>query len=232
MAYTLYPAGVTGPSQYIGGSSEYHIDSKFSKTLGEEEARRRFEQKVQKYRDLGRVVEFSNAGVADEIYDLDADDSVRRDLFRRATAAHAERPGFYSLDYYAPLKGDTRWDKSAEGAPIFAVSSADGRRETATGGNYGFHSIIYDKDGNVTAKVGHGDSRYLSLNKTSMPVGSALDPSTPSPNIDQQVPAPVDYSSMTKNQINAEYDKLRMAGDVFKAEKEGRAMHKAYFRKN
>ena len=232
MGYTLYESGITGPSANIGGSSEYHIDSKFSTKLGEDEARRRFEEKVKKYNSLGRIVEFSNSAVADEVYDMSLDDGKRAELFRRAYGAHADRPGYYSLDYYAPKKGTNRFHKSAEGAPIFAVGAADGRRETATGGNYGFHSILYDKDGNITGKVGHGDDRYPSSGGKGMPIGSVPDPSTPPVNSEASAkPVAPDYSSMSKSQMNAEYDKLRMAGDVFKAEDEGMKMHKAYFKK-
>ena len=224
MRYNLYEAGVTGPSAHIGGSSDYHIDSKFSTKLGEEEARRRFEEKVKKYNSLGRVVEFSNKGVADEIYDMSLDDDKRADLFRRAYGAHAPREGYYSLDYYAPTKGKNRFDKSAEGAPIFAVGAEGGRRETGVGGGYGYYSIMYDKDGNITGKVGHGDDRYA--NSGLEPIS---DPSTPSPVADTQVADATDYTKMNKQQLNAEYDKLRMAGDVFKTEEEGMKMHKAFF---
>ena len=41
----------------------------------------------------------------------------------------------------------------------------------------------------------------------------------------------VDYSQMSKADINKEYDKLRMAGDVFKAKEEGMKMHNAFFNK-
>jgi hypothetical protein len=58
------------------------------------------------------------------------------------------------------------------------------------------------------------------------------DPSTPSPVADQTVaPATTDYSQMTGAQMNQAYDKMRMAGDVFQAEKAGMAMHKAHFKK-
>jgi hypothetical protein len=58
------------------------------------------------------------------------------------------------------------------------------------------------------------------------------DPSTPSPIADQTVaPASTDYSQMSGAQMNAQYDKLRMAGDIFKAEDEGMKMHKAHFKK-
>ena len=67
-------------------------------------------------------------------------------------------------------------------------------------------------------------------------VFSAPDPSTPSPVADQTVkPADTatstDYSSMSGSQMNAEYDKIRKAGDIFKAEEAGMAMHKAHFGK-
>ena len=58
-----------------------------------------------------------------------------------------------------------------------------------------------------------------------------LDPSTPSPVADTQVAPATDYTNMSKQQINDAYDKLRMAGDVFAAEKEGMKMHKAFFNK-
>jgi hypothetical protein len=56
------------------------------------------------------------------------------------------------------------------------------------------------------------------------------DLSTPSSVADTTV-HPVNYADMSASQINAEYDKLRMAGDVFKAEDEGMKMHKAHFKK-
>lgn len=56
------------------------------------------------------------------------------------------------------------------------------------------------------------------------------DPSTPSPVADKIAPS-VNYADMSASQINAAYDKLRMAGDVFKAEDEGMKMHKAHFKR-
>lgn len=40
------------------------------------------------------------------------------------------------------------------------------------------------------------------------------------------------YANMTKSQLNAEYDKLRAGGDMYKAQEEGMKMHKAFFKKN
>ena len=57
------------------------------------------------------------------------------------------------------------------------------------------------------------------------------DPSTPSPVADQTVAPATNYSEMSGAQMNQAYDKLRMAGDVFKAEDEGLKMHKAFHKK-
>ena len=78
------------------------------------------------------------------VYNLDASEDERAAMFKQAYGAHAPREGFYSLDYYAPNVGEDRFGKSAEGAPIFAVGAEGGRRETGTGGNYGFYSLLYD----------------------------------------------------------------------------------------
>ena len=61
---------------------------------------------------------------------------------------------------------------------------------------------------------------------------SNADPATPSPVADKVAPpATTDYTQMTASQLNTEYDKMRMAGDVFKAETEGMRMHKAFLKK-
>jgi len=54
----------------------------------------------------------------------------------------------------------------------------------------------------------------------------AGDPSTPKPDADMQAPA-----VLSPEQVNAKYDKLRMAGDIFKAEEFGMAQHKRLFNK-
>ena len=217
MGYTIYESGRTGPSANIGGSSEYHIDSKFSTSLGADEARRMFEEKVKKYNSLGRNVEFSNNAVAGSVYDMSLPEEDRSSLFQRAHSAHAPRDGWYSLDYYAPTVGNDRFHESAEGAPIFAVGLEDGKRETGTGGGYGFHSLMYDSNGTMISKVGHGDNRF--------PTQS--DPSTPSPTADTDAPP----ATLTGAQVDAKYDKMRMAGDRLAAEDFGMKEHKRLFNK-
>ena len=82
----------------------------------------------------------------------------RATLFNQAAAAHANQPGYYSLDYYAPKYGETRFGASAETAPIFGVAPVGGKAVPGIGGNYGYHNLIYDAKGNLVSKVGHGDS--------------------------------------------------------------------------
>ena len=223
MGYTLWESGRTGPSANIGGSSDYHIDSKFSTSLGEDEARRRFEAKVRKYRELGRNVEFSNPGVAGMVYNLDADENQRAEMFRKAYGAHthSNSDGWYALDYYAPKVGENRFGKSAEGAPIFAVGGEGSRRETGTGGDYGFYSFIYDKNGNIISKVGHGDDRYTTVPNNPM----SPDPSSPSPTADVEVKS----ASMSPEEINKKYDQMRMAGNALGAREFGLAQNRKLF---
>ena len=226
MGYTLWESGRTGPSANIGGSSDYHIDSKFSTSLGEDEARRRFEAKVRKYSELNRNVEFSNQGVAGMVYNLDASEEERAEMFRKAYGAHSKRDGWYSLDYYAPKTGENRFGKSAEGAPIFAVGGEGSRRETGTGGNYGFYSFIYDKNGNIISKVGHGDDRYTTVPNNPM----SPDPSSPSPTADVETkPASTSNDNMSPEEINKKYDQMRMAGDALGAREFGLKMNKKLF---
>ena len=224
--YTLFQSGVTGPSANIGGSSEYHIDSKFSTALGADAARKLFEEKVRRYRELGRDVEFSNEGVRGLVYNLDLPEAERIDIFNRATAAHSDRPGWFALDYYAPLSGKGRYDSSAEGAPIFAVAPEGGRRETGTADNYGFYSNIFDSNGQLIAKVGHGDNRYPSSGDGTAITGAVpAEPSVSTPN-------PGEQTVMSPAQVNAEYDRLRMAGDALGARNFGLKEHRRLFNKS
>ena len=236
MGYQVFNSGVVGPSDQIGGSSAYHIDSKFATSLGEDEARRMFEEKVKKYNSIGRSVEFSNQGVGGRVYDMNASDEDRSALFRSAYSAHAPREGFYSLDYYAPNVGKDRWDKSAETAPIFGVAPAGGRNQPGVGGNYGYHNLVYNKDGALIAKVGHGDkSKAGSLDGQTF-AATNDEGETPALGADADISNRSDakekaqsYQSMSKAGLDSAYDAMR--SDTAKAEEEGMKMHEAYFNK-
>jgi hypothetical protein len=148
----------TGPSANIGGSSDYHIDTKIPKSTGWDTIDNYFLNMARGYEQQGRVIEFSNAGVAGERYDPSAPQSTRIALLQRAAAAHAPRSE-HSWDYYIPLKGENRFGKSAEGAEFILPSIPGGRAEYSSGGNYGNYITVYDSSGRVAYRTGHGDNR-------------------------------------------------------------------------
>lgn len=157
MSYSTMQIGITGPRGRIGSGTEYHIDTKYASTLPWEDIDQRFQAKARSYGKEGRNIVFSNQGVAGAVYDPNAPLEQRIGLLQRAAAAHAPREGFRSFDYYAPI-GTDRWDKSAEGAPIYIAGAAGSKGEGQTGGNYGNYAYVLDSSGRVVGKSGHGDT--------------------------------------------------------------------------
>ena len=150
----------TGPSAYIGGSDDYHIDTKLKLGLSMDETIDMFDQMARAYEAQGRVIEFSNAAVANERYRSSMTRQQKEDLIGRAAEAHAPSVGYRSFDYYIPKAGEDRYGRSAEGAEIFVPTSPGGRLDYGTGGDYGNYVIIYDAQGRLIGSTGHGDSRY------------------------------------------------------------------------
>tara|TARA_R100000231_G_scaffold137887_2_gene115066 strand:- start:137 stop:946 length:810 start_codon:yes stop_codon:yes gene_type:complete len=172
MSFEVLEIGKTGPAGRIGDGTEYHIDTKFGKQLSFDEIRKRFDALARRYGLDGRSIEFSNAGVANQIYDLTKTPAERISLLQRAAAAHGSKyPDFHSFDYYAPNKGVNRWDKSAEGAPIYVVGAAGSKVQGGSGGGYGNYGFVLDKDGNVISKSGHGDNRLSQVSSTTLGPG-------------------------------------------------------------
>ena len=173
-----YASGLkTGPSARIGGSSEYHIDTKIKASLSMEQKIAMMDQLSRGYAAEGRVIEFSNAAVAGLVYSHNMSAKDKADLLNKAFAAHnlprgraLDQGGFHSLDYYIPKSGENRFGKSAEGAEILVPSIDGGKLEYHTGGNYGRFVVGVDKDGNVLYKTGHGDSK-LSANRGTVSFG-------------------------------------------------------------
>lgn len=236
MSYKTYKIGKTGPSSRIGGSSDYHIDTKFSSSLSMEDVRDRFDALARQYQSDGRTIEFSNQGVSGRTYSLDSSPEDRLSLLQQASGAHSERPGWHSFDYYAPLSGTTRWDKSAEGAPIYVVGGQGTSGQGASGGGYGNYGLII-KGGKVISKSGHGDTNGdvwggYAAGQAPQPITSSTDWSSESADGNPQQTAKMRakaYSEMSKQQLDSAYDALR--DDPGKAKSEGMLMHKAYFGK-
>ena len=79
------------------------------------------------------------------------------------------------------------------------------------------------EDNQLLSDAAVTDGRSLFNNSAS----GALPTATPA----AQTVDPLDYDTMSRSELNNEYDRLRMAGDALKATNEGMAMHRAYFGK-
>lgn len=154
-----YRSGFTGPSDRIGGSSGYHIDLKVLQTLPLQERIRAMDSLAQKYRSIGREIEFSNQAVSGRRWNPNAPLEEKVNLLETAARAHAPREGWDSYDFYVPFANKSRFDPGAvEGASIFIPGLPGGKIRRATAGDYGFYSEALDPSGQVVFRVGHGDT--------------------------------------------------------------------------
>lgn len=152
-------AGFTGPSNKIGGSSDYHIDLKLLNSLPIAERVKVFDTLANRYAQNKRNIEFSNAGVSTDIYNVNKPFSERAGLLQRVAAAHAPSSAdFSSYDFYVPFKGQSRFKKGAvEDASIYIPTIAGGKVRRGSGGGYGYFSEALDPSGKVLYRVGHGN---------------------------------------------------------------------------
>ena len=168
-----YGSGLrTGPSERIGGSSSFHIDTKFKSGMTMEQKIQMMDQLSMGYQQQGRIIEFSNRDVQNETYTHDMPYEKKVNILNRAFAAHnlprgraIDQGGFNSIDYYIPLIKDSkdtggrgRFKKSAEQAEILVPTIDGGTLEYHKGGNYGSFVVGVDKNGEVLYKTGHGDT--------------------------------------------------------------------------
>ena len=178
----------TGKSKYIGGSSDYHIDTKFSKSLSLEDRVKMMDKLAAAYAARGRKIEFSNSAVAGEVYDLNKTLAERMDLLRRAQSAHghSRHSQYDSIDYYIPQVKETRFGRSAEGAEILVPTVAGGKINYSQGGGYGAFITLTDEKGNVLLKTGHGDIRGAKSGSVTIPTKpiNKDTPITPTPEPD------------------------------------------------
>ena len=228
MSYSVQQIGVTGPKGRIGSGTEYHIDTKYNRSLPFEDIVSRFDAKAAAYSKDGRNIVFSNQGVHGSVYDPSASLEDKVALLKRADAAHSHsvHDDFYSFDYYAPI-GKDLWDKSAEGAPIYLSGKAGRSAKGGTGGGYGNYAYVEDDQGTVLGKSGHGDINHdvfaggtFGEGETNLSVES-----TPQQEAKERTQ---NWADMSKEQLNAEYDKIRNTPG---AATTGMAMHKAFFGK-
>ena len=164
---------VTGPARFIGGSSEYHIDTKIKADIPMQQAVAMVDSMAIAYAKVGREIEFSNSAVSGLVYDPNASYNEKASLLKRVFGAHAPRGGWRSMDYYIPLKTDAkgRFGKSSEGAEIIAPVVPGGTVEFHQGGRYGAFVVVTDANGRVISKTGHGDIRGVRSGTVQIPRG-------------------------------------------------------------
>lgn len=203
----LYPtqrAGITGDSQYIGGSSPYHIDLKLLQEIPIQERIKLLDSIAQRYAQEDRVIEFSNQGVAGQRWNPNATNEEKVDLYTQAVAAHDPRIGYDSLDYYAPITGETRYGSSAEGAPIYVAGLPGSTASSAVADDYGYFTEFTGPKGRKLVRIGHGDYRFP---ETSGPVPietREFNPDTTAPDIAQTQPTrPEDQNAIPGGEPNA-----------------------------
>ena len=230
MGYSTLQIGVTGPAGRIGSGTEYHIDSKFRRGTSWEEITKAFDAKANRYKQDGRNIVFSNNAVSGLVYNPEATLEQKIKLLQDADAAHSHsvHENFHSFDYFAP-KGTDRWDRSAEGAPIYAVGLPGQKAEGSTGGDYGNFGTVFDTAGNIFMKVGHGDNQ-LPVFKGGTFGKVDVDSYVAPPKASEAKERVRAYKDMSKSELNTMYDKMR-SEDPAKARVEGMKMHKAFFGK-
>jgi hypothetical protein len=199
-----YASGLkTGPSERIGGSSGYHVDTKFKAGMSMEQKIQMMDQLSQGYAQQGRVIEFSNTAVQNKVYNHTMTYEEKASLLKKAFGAHnlprgraIDQGGFNSIDYYIPLAKDSkdtggkgRFRKSAEQAEVLVPTIDGGTLEYHKGGSYGSFVVGVDKDGNVLYKTGHGDTR-TSSDRGTVKFGKPKPKPKPTPRQSEQLTIP------------------------------------------
>lgn len=241
MSYQTIQIGVTGPAGKIGSGTEGHIDTKIRRGTDWADIVSRFDSKAGRYKQDGRNIIFSNAGVHGEIYNPDASLDEKIALLQRVDNAHSHsvHKDFHSFDFYAPI-GTKIGGESDFGAPIYVTGKPGRSAHGDTGGGYGNYGYVLDDSGNVITKSGHGNIDHAvfkggtfggSADSNLDSTGSNSDGDAPSQSTPQQeaVERTQNYANMSKAELDAAYDGMR--NDPDKASIEGMKMHNAYFGK-
>jgi hypothetical protein len=159
---------ITGPSSRIGGSAEYHVDTKFHKSLGIAGIVSSMDKLSKEYANKGRMIEMSGHMVAGQKYNHEDKYMKKRNLMRGAIDSHSHSSfmraeGFLPFDYYIPKANDPqgRFGKSAEGAEILVPDFGGKINVGKLYGGYGKSADIYDASNKWVAMTGHGDIAYM-----------------------------------------------------------------------
>ena len=141
-----------------------------------------------------------------------------------------------------PTKGGQRMHHGIDYAPPSGTEvTIDGGQflttfnDKAGGGITSQYGITDEDGGKFEILLMHGNDKNKVLSDGARTDGAPTIVAPPTDSDVEVAPetkaAPPNYATMSKSQMNAEYDKVRKAGDVFAANKAGKEMHKAYFKK-
>ena len=158
-------SGYTGASEFIGGSTGYHIDQKFRSGTPMNELVDAVDQLAAQYRRDGRIIEFSNQGggydVSGKRWDPKQPYEVKAGLLKNAMNAHTHSitPNMDSVDYFAVKEGaKNRFvPNSVEKAKIYTFVPEGYTARPGMGGGYGlFTDIINPANKQIWGRTGHG----------------------------------------------------------------------------
>lgn len=210
----------TGKAAYIGGSSDYHIDTKFNASLSMEEKVAMMDQLAAGYAAQGRNIEFSNDMIANTLYDPKASFEEKSALLQKAFEAHnlprgraIDQGGFNSIDYYAPLATDSqatggkgRFRDSVVGQDILIPTIGGSQVNYAQGGAYGGFVTLTDDQGRVILKTGHGDTRTTRSGSVDVSALNKDDAVGEDPNTmeDDNIMATILQQQLAQQQANAQ----------------------------
>ena len=161
------------------------------------------------YAAQGRNIEFSNAAVANSIWDSNASYEDKAALLQRAFEAHQlprnraiDAGGFNRIDYYAPLikdsqetAGEGRFRDSVVGQDILIPTLGGNAVDYSSGGNYGAFVELKDKDGNIIFRTGHGDIRGAKSGTVTLPERTTKTEKTEATSVTTETP-PTELSSL------------------------------------
>jgi hypothetical protein len=148
----------TGPSQFIGGSADYHQDLSFGPTVDLKQKRALLFQLAEGYDKLGKKIELSNDLVAGRIFPLKGSIAEQNKFIQDAELAHRSRKrgtGRTAIDFYTPNKGENRHGESVVNTRMYAPVIPGGEKVYNSGGNAGA-SITVIKDGKTIYTLMHG----------------------------------------------------------------------------
>ena len=153
-----------GKAHTIGSGTEFHVDINFNHLYRAgkiDQIVELMDAKAHGYAEQGYRIEFSNEGVAGEIWNPDATPEQKEALAIRVIKAHDHSKND-SMDYYIVHESEkNRFSARGEdaGNRPFVLPVAEGWTiDYGTASNYGNFAIVRNEHGEEMYRIGHGDN--------------------------------------------------------------------------